>query len=95
MVRTEIAPSALMRSITWRTRISGAEAPAVRPTRARPSNHSACNSSALSTMWAGVPSLSATSRRRLLLELVGLPTTITTSTCGLSSLTASCRFCVA
>ncbi len=28
-------------------------------------------------------------------ELVGLPTTITTSTCGASSLTASCRFCVA
>ena len=37
-------------------------------------------------------SLAANSRSRLLFELVGLPTTIKISTCGLSSLTASCRF---
>ena len=34
-------------------------------------------SSGRSTMWAAVPSRSASSRSRLLLELVGLPTTIT------------------
>ena len=32
---------------------------------------------------------------RRMLELVGLPTTIRMSTCGLRILTASCRFCVA
>ena len=42
-----MAPKDLMRSTTWRTRISGAEAPAVRPTRTRSSNHSGRNSSAL------------------------------------------------
>ena len=46
-------------------------------------------------MWLAVPSFKASSRNRLLLELVGLPTTISKSTCGLSSLTASWRFCVA
>src|SRR5665647_3084188 len=38
ILRTDTAPSALMRAITWRTKISGADAPAVKPTRWRPSN---------------------------------------------------------
>ena len=41
------------------------------------------------------PRLAATSRSRLELELLGLPTTITTSTSRVINLTASCRFCVA
>ena len=73
----------------------GADAPAVRPTRERPSSHCGCSSSALSTMCAGTPSLRASSARRLLLLLVGLPTTITTSTWADSSFTASWRFWVA
>ena len=40
------APSARSRSMTCCTRMSGAEAPAVRPTRRRPSNHAGCRSSA-------------------------------------------------
>ena len=41
ILRTDTAPSALTRSMTWLTRISGAEAPAVNPTRCRPANHCA------------------------------------------------------
>ena len=72
-----------------------AEAPAVRPTRWRPANQAGCRSCAPSTMCASVPRRSASSRRRLLLELVGLPTTINTSTWGAITLTASWRFWVA
>ena len=41
MLRTDTAPSARRRSITCCTSTSGADAPAVRPTRRLPSNHSA------------------------------------------------------
>jgi hypothetical protein len=46
-------------------------------------------------MYAGTPRFAATSRSRFEFELFGLPTTITTSTAGASTLTASWRFCVA
>src|SRR5690606_21938799 len=39
MVRTEMAPISLSRVITWLTRMSGAEAPAVTPTRLALSSH--------------------------------------------------------
>jgi hypothetical protein len=47
---TDTAPNARTRSITSRTSTSGAEAPAVRPMRDFPSNHSGLSSSAESTM---------------------------------------------
>jgi hypothetical protein len=81
-------------TITCCTSMSGAEAPAVRPTRR------ALEPGGLQVVGAvdhvgRRAQRSASSRRRLLLLLVGLPTTMTTSTCGAISLTASCRFCVA
>src|SRR5690606_32256662 len=48
-VRTEMAPSSLRRSITWRTRISGADAPAVTPTRCAPCSHCGSIISGVST----------------------------------------------
>src|SRR3989338_7901632 len=88
-------PISRRRSTTPCTSVSGAEAPALMPTRVLPANHSSCNPAASFTRYAGTPTFAATSRRRLELELFGEPTTITTSHCLTSSLTASWRFCVA
>ena len=49
-VRTDTAPSARKRAVTCCARMSGADAPAVSPTRRLPTNHSARTSSGLSTM---------------------------------------------
>jgi hypothetical protein len=65
------------------------------PTRRAPISHSGSTSAAVSTRWAGTPTRCATSRNRLEFELVGLPITSTTSTCGAMIFTASWRFCVA
>jgi hypothetical protein len=46
----DTAPSSRSRAMTCCTRMSGADAPAVRPTRGRPSNQAGCRSSAPSTM---------------------------------------------
>src|SRR5690606_38329066 len=63
-VRTDTAPSVLSRSITCWTRISGAEAPAVTPTRRAPWSQAGSIWSALSTRCACAPLRSATSRNR-------------------------------
>ena len=73
------APRRCSFSTTSRTSTSGADAPAVTPTRAAPAIHSGRSSSARSTMYAATPRFAATSRSRFEFELFGLPTTITTS----------------
>ena len=83
------------RAITSRTSTSGADAPAVTPTRRLPAIHSRLELVGAVDHVRGHAAFAATSRSRLEFELLGLPTTITTSTCGASNLTASCRFCVA
>ena len=50
ILRTLTAPKARSRVMTSCTNTSGAEAPAVRPTRDLPSNQTYCNSCALSNM---------------------------------------------
>ena len=82
-------------SLTCSTRISGAEAPAVRPTRRIPSSHFGSISFAASINCASTPERLATSTRRLEFELLGEPTTRINSTSRASCSTASCRFCVA
>src|SRR5699024_2311319 len=88
-VRTEPAPNSFSLPITCWTKISGADAPAVTPTVLHPSNHLGSIISGLSSKYALAPSRSATSRRRLELELLGLPTTSTRSHFGAIDLTAS------
>ena len=70
MVSTFSMPRALSLAITSCTSTSGAEAPAVTPTRFFPSSQEGSISEALSTMRAKVPDFSATSLRRLELETV-------------------------
>ena len=60
-----------------------------------PAIHSGRSSAALSTRYDSRPRLRATSRSRFELELLGEPTTITTSHLGAITLTASWRFWVA
>src|SRR5690606_38900048 len=79
MVRTEMAPSSLSRAMTWLTRISGADAPAVTPTRLLSPSHWGSIISGPSTRCACTPMRSATSRSRLELEELALPTTSTRS----------------
>ena len=71
------------------------DAPAVTPMRVRPCSHDGSSSSADPIRRASHPIFSATSRRRLLFELVGEPITSTRSHCGAMNFTASCRFWVA
>ena len=96
-IRTQMsaAHSFCMCVITCWTRTSGADAPAVTPTRCLPSNHKGLISSAASIKYASTPRAEATSFRRRELELFWLPTTMTKSHCSASAFTASCRFCVA
>src|SRR5690606_3077259 len=89
------APSSRRRAITSCTSTSGAEAPAVTPIRRLPASHSGRMSAAPSIRCACTPSRSASSRRRLELELLAEPTTSTRSALPASSLTASWRFWVA
>ena len=78
------------------TSTSGAEAPAVTPSVAMPSNSSQGISAARCTSSAlGQPARSATSTRRSELELLGAPTTISASQRAAIAFTAACRLVVA
>ena len=80
----------------WLTSSSGAEAPAVMPSVAMPSNCSHGISDACCTRSAfGQPARSATSTSRSELELLGAPTTITRSQRAAIAFTASWRLVVA
>ena len=74
---------------------TGAEAPAVTPTRAAPATQAGSMHSAPSIRKARAPCFSASSRRRLEFELFTEPTTSTTSHWPARMRTASWRFWVA
>ena len=87
---TSSKPSSARRSTTSRTRISGTEAPEVRPTVSTPSNQDGSISLAKSTRWAApAPASRATSLRRTEFEELPEPTTIMRSTLGAIFLTAA------
>ena len=69
-------------STTSWTRISGAEALAVRPRTLTPSSHSGRMSPARSIRCEATPLARATSHRRSELEQFGAPSTSSMSTCG-------------
>ena len=86
---TSSKPNSARRSTTSRTRISGTEAPEVRPIVSTPSSQDGSISLAKSTRWeAPAPASRATSLRRTEFEELPEPTTIMRSTCGAICLTA-------
>ena len=89
-------PMTATRAITSRTSFSGAEAPAVRPMLPHALEPAALDVfGTIDQERARTPCFSASSRRRLELELLTEPTTSTRSTASASRRTASWRFCVA
>src|SRR5690606_22980575 len=95
-ISTSSKPRCASHSRTSSPSPSGTEAPEVRPTVVTPSSQLSSISAAKSTRWASrAPAWRATSTRRLELEELREPTTITRSASAPICLTASWRFCVA
>ena len=95
-LRTDTAPSARRRSTTASTSTSGADAPAVRPTRRLPSNHSGAQVvGGVDHVGVGAEPLGELAQAVAVRASSGCRRRSARRPPGASTLTASCRFCVA